>query len=256
MSRRDRLTSIQETFLDPRHPMRKKLAKAAQRVYDAWQIDEEGYDWQVGAGGICHLIADAMLDVLSKYDVWAVSQSCSHEVHVNVIAQFREGIYVVDINPYNYETGGGYTWKKRPDIEFTPDFVTASKIDSNPFNLREYVEEYEGDADDVDELGAYAGACGLCLPWAYANLPDVRNAKLVHAIVHDPWDGHAYPHAWIARAGRVYDWQSVAQGLGPGPRGWPRKKFYEVYQPVDIATYGYDQSRAMAARTGHYGPWT
>jgi hypothetical protein len=144
---RDRLTSLKDTFLRPGHPMRAQLAKAAQRIYDDWQLDTEGYDWQVGAGGICHLIADAMTDVLGKHNVWSQSQSCSHEVHVNVIAQFREGIYIVDINPYDYETGGGYTWKKRPDIEFTPDFVTASKIDGDPFNLREYVEEYEGDAD-------------------------------------------------------------------------------------------------------------
>jgi hypothetical protein len=149
VSKRDQLTSIKDTFLNARHPMRAQLARAAQQVYDDWQLDEEGYDWQVGAGGICHLIADAMTDVLSKYSVWSQSQSCSHEVHVNVIAQFREGIYVVDINPYDYETGGGYTWKKRPDIEFTPDFVTADKLDGNPFNLREYVEEYEGDADDA-----------------------------------------------------------------------------------------------------------
>ena len=141
---RDQLTSIRETFLDPRHPMRTQLAAAAQRVYDDWQVDEEGYDWQVGVGGICHLIADAMTDVLSTYGVWAVSQSCSvGEVHVNVIAQFREGVFVVDINPYNYETGGGYTWKKRPDITFTPDFVTAERIDSDPFNLQAYVEGYE-----------------------------------------------------------------------------------------------------------------
>ena len=70
---RDRLTSIKETLLNANHPMRTQLAAAAQRVYDDWQVDAEGYDWQVGAGGICHLIAEAMQDVLSKYAVWSQS---------------------------------------------------------------------------------------------------------------------------------------------------------------------------------------
>jgi hypothetical protein len=98
--------------------------------------------------------------------------------------------------------------------------------------------------------------CGECFSWAYVNLPDARNATLVHAIVHDPWDASkTYPHAWIERAGRVYDWQSVAQGLGPGPRGWARAKFYEVYAPVEIQRYTYDTSRVMVVRHRHYGPW-
>ena len=259
--KRDQLTSIRATFLDVNHPMRAQLAAAAQRVYDDWQVDAEGLDWQVGSGGICHLIADVMQDVLSKYGVWSQSQSCSYEVHVNVLAQFREGIYVIDINPYDYETGGGYSWKKRPDIEFTPDFVTASKIDGDPFNLREYVEEYEGDADEeaAAAFGAPSVACGLCFEWAYLNLPDASNAKLVHAIVQ-PFGGkfgdRAYPHAWIERVGRVFDWQSVTQGYGPyGPRGWPRKKFYEIYQPIDIMKYDFTESRRMVARTRHMGPW-
>lgn len=98
-------------------------------------------------------------------------------------------------------------------------------------------------------------ACGECFSWAYQNLPDARNAVLIHATVHDPWDGRAYSHAWIERAGRVFDWQSVAQGLGPGRRGWPRKKFYEVYRPIDVETYDYAESRAEVLRQRHYGPW-
>ena len=85
--------------------------------------------------------------------------------------------------------------------------------------------------------------CGECFDWAYDNLPDARNAKLVHATVH-PFGGkfgdRRYPHAWIERAGRVFDWQSVEKGLGPGPLGWPRKRFYEVYQPDDVEMYSYE----------------
>lgn len=134
------LTSI-KVFTAPKSPLRADLAKVAQRVYDEWQVDEDGYDGVVAEGGICHLIADAMVTVLSAYSVEAQAQSCSvGEVHVNVIAQFKEGVYSIDINPYNYETGGGYNWKKRPNIVFTPDFVAEDKIDSNPDNFSDYIE--------------------------------------------------------------------------------------------------------------------
>lgn len=98
-------------------------------------------------------------------------------------------------------------------------------------------------------------ACGECFSWAFQNLPDASNARLVHAIVHDPWSGKAYPHAWIERVGRVYDWQSVARGLGPGRRGWGKKKFYAAYRPTQIHTYTYAESRAEILRQRHYGPW-
>jgi hypothetical protein len=156
-----------------------------------------------------------------------------------VIAQFREGVFVVDINPYDYETGGGYTWKKRPDIVFTPDFVTADKLDSDPFNLSAYVDDYEDDAS----AAAFGAASGQCFPWAYDHLPDAGNARLVHATVHDPWTGEPYLHAWIERVGRVYDWQSVVRGLGPGARGWGKRKFYAAYRPVDVKIYDYEAAR-------------
>jgi len=93
-------------------------------------------------------------------------------------------------------------------------------------------------------------ATGQCFPWAYEHLPDTRNARLVHAIVHPhggKYGDRPYAHAWIERAGRVYDWQSVEKGMGPGTRGWPRKFFYEVYQPTEIVKYDYV--------TTHKRPW-
>jgi hypothetical protein len=86
-------------------------------------------------------------------------------------------------------------------------------------------------------------ACGLCFPWAWHNLPNADNARLVHAVVRHPYDGTVYPHAWIERAGRVFDWQSVTQGMGPGPRGWTKRKFYELWQPVEVAKYDYETAQ-------------
>lgn len=115
--------------------LKPQLAAAAQKVYDAWDASDEEYgDWQVGAGGICHLIADAMLGVIYDNipDIKATTISSTYEVHVYVIAgrttvnedgETEEDYYSVDIRPYNYETGGGYNWKKIPDVTFTPDMV-------------------------------------------------------------------------------------------------------------------------------------
>ena len=47
-----RLNSIKEV-----ESIRLELATAAQKIYDEWFQDEEGYDHEVGHGGICHLIA-------------------------------------------------------------------------------------------------------------------------------------------------------------------------------------------------------
>lgn len=92
----------------------------------------------------------------------------------------------------------------------------------------------------------FGAAEGECMTWAYDNLPDASNAKLVHAKVHPhggKWGDPPQYHAWIERVGRVYDWQSVVKGLGPGERGWPKKFFYEVYQPVEIVKYDYATTR-------------
>jgi hypothetical protein len=122
-----------------------QLAAAAQGVYDKWDASDETYgDAEVGMGGICHLIVDAMADVVSQIPNVSV-MPFSHdmgEVHVSLSVwiepaepvipndwnededgQFepedeRVELYDVDIPPYTYETGGGYNWKKIPDVTF------------------------------------------------------------------------------------------------------------------------------------------
>ena len=136
-------------LFDKLHALRPQLAVAAQKVYDDWDAsDEVDGDWQVGSGGICHLIADAMLDVMARAlpDLNMTTVSSSHEVHVYTIVGItkqpenedddkEEEYYIVDIRPYLYETGGGYSWQKIPDIEFTPDFITIESCD--PLELDE-----------------------------------------------------------------------------------------------------------------------
>jgi hypothetical protein len=115
--------------------LKPQLAAVAQKVYDEWDAsDEVNGDWQVGTGGICHLIADAMLGVLYDAipDIVATTISSSYEVHVFCVAgktsinedgEKEEEYYSIDIRPHVYETGGGYDWKKIPDVVFTSDCI-------------------------------------------------------------------------------------------------------------------------------------
>jgi hypothetical protein len=55
--------------------------------------------------------------------------------------QTEDGIYSVDISPYAYERGGGYTWKKIPDVKFTPDDVEIDMISPDPDDFSEFNED-------------------------------------------------------------------------------------------------------------------
>jgi hypothetical protein len=116
------------------------LAAAAQSEYDAWQQDEDGFDEELGSGGICHLIADRMVEVLSDQGIEATSTHSEGvgENHVWVTAQVAEGVLMVDIPPGTYETGGGYVWRKRPGIVFTQGDVLVDVIDRDPSRFDDY----------------------------------------------------------------------------------------------------------------------
>jgi len=119
-----------------------KLSQCAQKVYDDWFQNEEGYDEMVGYGGICHLIADEMVSILYDNDIDCTTISSDHEVHVYVVCKLEEGVFKVDI-PYSlYETGCGYTWKKIDKVSFNEDFIYIDQLsyDSNDFE-KEYCED-------------------------------------------------------------------------------------------------------------------
>lgn len=117
--------------------LRLDFAKAAQKVYDEWEQDEDGHcDW-LGYGGICQDIAEAICDVLLEHDYECSSVSATiGEQHVYTIVKTDDGVYEVDISPYTYETGGGYCWKKIPNVIFDENDIIISRLSSDP-------EEYE-----------------------------------------------------------------------------------------------------------------
>lgn len=80
--------------------LRPVFAASAQRIYDSWQQDEDGIDPELGTGGVCHLIADAIVEDISSslgYDVRVTTKSLSDVQHVNVLVALREGAYEIDI---------------------------------------------------------------------------------------------------------------------------------------------------------------
>jgi len=122
------------------------FAQKAQAVYDVWKQDKDGMDEELGAGGICHLVADDIADVIHSsipYATAAYPTSCSWEQHVYVITYIDnppEG-YIVDVPYHQYETGGAFTWKKIPDVVFDGSYVSIQRMDDD--NLQYEISEEE-----------------------------------------------------------------------------------------------------------------
>lgn len=116
-----------------------QFLKAAQQNYDDW--NEEDIDTYAG-GGICHIIADSICGVLSDAGIECTTVSCSYEQHVYVAGKFREGVYTIDIPYHVYEEGGGFSWKKIPDITFDSRDVVFYRASGDPADFKNYTEDY------------------------------------------------------------------------------------------------------------------
>lgn len=100
----------------------------------------------VGYGGVCHLIADEMVNLLYENDIDCTTISSDYAVHVYVVCKLEEGVFKVDI-PYSlYETGGGYTWKKIENVSFNEDgkynslfSIKCLIMNNNSFSLKPYL---------------------------------------------------------------------------------------------------------------------
>lgn len=108
-----------------------QMAEAAQKVLDRWEQDEEGYDEELGGGGACDAIADAMRDVVAQHVPEAEFEDGGHDGddHAYFVAYDDQKAYAVDIPPGAYETGGGFSWKKLPGVVLTGDDVEVWEVD-------------------------------------------------------------------------------------------------------------------------------
>ena len=112
--------------------LRNDLALSAQRVYNEWEQDEDGYDEVYGAGGICDDIADAMCDIINNktdYDCFHLYNE--HDCHTSIYVYDTtiKHIYNVDIPPYVYEKGTGYNWKKINNVSFNLNHINIDEVE-------------------------------------------------------------------------------------------------------------------------------
>jgi hypothetical protein len=120
--------------------LRPQMAHAAQQIYNAWDqgANPEGGDWEVGFGGICDQISRAVADVIvSSVEADVRDGGQPGDDHAYIIAYNETEAYGIDISPSTYETGGGYTWQKVPDVQFDPEDVEIW-----PFERSDIGEEY------------------------------------------------------------------------------------------------------------------
>lgn len=130
------------------------LVAAAQEEYDCW--DESDVD-TYGGGGICHLIAERLAQVLSGAGIEAASVDSCHEQHTYVACQLAEGVVILDIPHRLYEIGAGYGWTKIAGVVFDPGCLVWDCIDPNPAAYARYVDDYAS-GEVIDEPPAAPNA--------------------------------------------------------------------------------------------------
>ena len=126
--RLEAVTEIQQSLMK----LRPQMAAAAQQVYDEWQ---QGEDDDLNGGGICHLIAEAITDVVinsfpGNFEGGTVNAACG-EQHVWVMMAVGEEGFEIDVPYHIYETGGGYTWQKIPNVKFVPNDIVISPANAD-----------------------------------------------------------------------------------------------------------------------------
>jgi hypothetical protein len=110
--------------------LRPYFARAAQKVVDAWEQNEDGEDEELGEGGVCDRVADALGTVIAATIPNVELTDGGHEGddHAFVIVYSDAEAFSVDIPPGVYEVGGGYRWKKRAGAHIGPEDIAIDPI--------------------------------------------------------------------------------------------------------------------------------
>lgn len=147
--------------------LRPQLAAVAQRVYDQWDPDDE--DNEFGGGGICDVVAREMEGVIGSEidDVEIEDGGHDGDDHAWLLVSRGGTTYAVDIPPGVYEVGGGYSWRKLPDVTITPDDVVIEHVDGAVERLPVAAPAGELPDDRRQAFDALADAWADWLPSAY-----------------------------------------------------------------------------------------
>lgn len=106
--------------------LRPRMAFAAQKVYNNWEQDENGMDFELGGGGICDQVSQAIADVVvsSIRNAETTEGGQPGDDHSWLIVYNQQEAYGVDIPCHIYERGGGYSWQKTQGVHFSPDDIS------------------------------------------------------------------------------------------------------------------------------------
>lgn len=98
------------------------MATAAQKIYDEWTEEDQG--------GICDQIAQEISGVIASHIENIELDEYGHEGddHAAVVVKRGEKSYLINIPHSIYETGGGYSWKKIPNVQFKPDDIIIVRL--------------------------------------------------------------------------------------------------------------------------------
>jgi hypothetical protein len=119
--------------------LRPQLANAAQTIYNQWEQDPNGLDAHFGGGGICDEVSRAMADVVCLIPGVELTEGGQPgDDHATLIVYNESEAYEVDIPPGVYETGGGYSWKKIPNVVIEPNDVLIAPIERQSIETSEY----------------------------------------------------------------------------------------------------------------------
>lgn len=122
---------------------RPEMAKAAQDELDNWEQDEEGLDPNYGCGGSCDQVSQAIGDVLANKGFAITDGGQEGDDHAYVIAHTGDHAFAVDIHPSVYESGGGYSWRKRHGVQILPRHIDVDPIDIDYIPQEERAEARE-----------------------------------------------------------------------------------------------------------------
>lgn len=110
------------------------IVDLAQEVLDSWQPDEDGIDDDFGGGGVCDEINRHIQSVLvdAGFEVYEGGQEGSDHAFTYAVKDGKA--FYVDIPPYVYETGSGYSWKKLEGVRLKPSDVVINEISLDDLN--------------------------------------------------------------------------------------------------------------------------
>jgi len=94
-------------------------------------------------------------------------------------------------------------------------------------------------------------ACGDCFRFAFQFVTS-KGGTLKQGTVTHPWDKNSFPHAWVEKGGKVYDWQTIELRKA---KPLSIADFEKTWQPEDVKSYTADEARVAVLKNKHYGPW-